>query len=335
MSDSGPVLRRRRGTEFEQFLFNVLDKESLSPRLRFRPKGEEVDGSFLFDLRVFLMEAKWHKDPLPASSIYTFRGKVEGKLAGTLGVFISMSGFSESAVDALTAGKVANVLLFDGDDVRACLTHGFTAVLRTKLRAAAEAGVVFYRFMSAQPARSNEGASSRPVTTDISRSDRGPRLFVVCEGPADVTVLSALAQRVVETSLATSTIRIVAAGGKLGLARVANAVSGLLDPAGKILIVADSDGEPEKIAREIEDGLRADSAEVIIVEPQLEIWLAAGASDPRGQIREEARRRGQAMTSLLQGAANEISLEALAKSSQSFRKFRDFLLAEVGERAEE
>lgn len=59
------------------------------------------------------------RDPLPASSIYQFRGKVEGKLVGTIGVFISMSGFSNDAADALVAGKVISTVLFNGDDMRA------------------------------------------------------------------------------------------------------------------------------------------------------------------------------------------------------------------------
>jgi hypothetical protein len=41
-----------------------------------------------------LLEAKWHRDEfeLPASTIYEFKGKVDGKLVGTVGIFISMSG---------------------------------------------------------------------------------------------------------------------------------------------------------------------------------------------------------------------------------------------------
>src|SRR5450759_337008 len=92
--------RRKAGLEFEELLNALLDQEGLNPRTRYRPKGEEIDGSFVLESRVFLLEAKWHTKPLPASAIYAFRGKVEGKLSGTLGVFISGSGYSSHAVDA-------------------------------------------------------------------------------------------------------------------------------------------------------------------------------------------------------------------------------------------
>ena len=60
-----------------------------------------------------LFEAKWTGDPVPASMLYQFRGKLEGKLTGTLGIFISIGGYSADAVDALVAGKSLNLVLFD------------------------------------------------------------------------------------------------------------------------------------------------------------------------------------------------------------------------------
>jgi hypothetical protein len=120
----------------------MLAEEGLAPRTNFRPDGEEVDGSFFHRGRVMLLEAKWTQGPQPASSIYEFRGKVEGKLVGTIGVFISMSGYSADAVNALVAGKVINTILFTGDDMRAVVAGqvSFADALDRKLRAAAEDG---------------------------------------------------------------------------------------------------------------------------------------------------------------------------------------------------
>src|SRR6202011_1415515 len=97
---------------------------------------------FFYQGRVLLLEAKWTQDPQPASSIYQFRGKVEGKLIGTIGVFISMSGYSVAAVAALMAGKVINVILFNDDDMRAIASGQFSFgdALDRKLRDAAEYG---------------------------------------------------------------------------------------------------------------------------------------------------------------------------------------------------
>lgn len=85
--------------------------DRLDPRTSYKLAGEQVDGSFFLDGTVFLLEAKWHAKEIAASSLYEFKGKVDGKLLGTLGVFISMSGYSEDAVNALTLGKTLNLVL--------------------------------------------------------------------------------------------------------------------------------------------------------------------------------------------------------------------------------
>jgi hypothetical protein len=126
-------------------LHDLLQEEGLEPRLHYRPSGEEIDGSFVLHGRIFLLEAKWHNDPIPASALYAFKGKVDGKLVSTLGIFISISGYSRDAVDALMVGKDLNVVLFDGADIDACMDQnvGFKAVLGYKLRLASEIGLVY------------------------------------------------------------------------------------------------------------------------------------------------------------------------------------------------
>ncbi len=110
LSDSAPApQKRQRGFDFERVLKRLLDADGLEPRASYKAKGEQIDGSFYLDGTFILLEAKWHAEPIPASTLYQFKGKVDGKLVGTLGVFISMSGYSEDAVDALTAGKSLNL----------------------------------------------------------------------------------------------------------------------------------------------------------------------------------------------------------------------------------
>ena len=57
--------------------------------------------------KTYLLEAKWRKQPIPASDLYAFKGKVDGKLVGTIGVFISMSDYSADAIDALKASVMS------------------------------------------------------------------------------------------------------------------------------------------------------------------------------------------------------------------------------------
>ena len=110
--DSNAVWKRARGYKFEKLLAALLRADHLDERTSYKVSGEQIDGSFFLDGMVFLLEAKWHTDAVPASTLYQFKGMVDGKLSGTIGVFISMSGYSKDAVDALTLGKSLNLILF-------------------------------------------------------------------------------------------------------------------------------------------------------------------------------------------------------------------------------
>jgi hypothetical protein len=141
---------RDRGRLFERALYHGLAQDGLRPRTSYILEGEEIDGSFLLRGNVFLLEAKWHEMPIPTKELLAFHAKLEGKLAGTLGAFLSMSGYCDKAADALTKGKALTVIMFDAVDIEACFKRriGFKRVLEEKLRAAAESGLVYWPYTS-------------------------------------------------------------------------------------------------------------------------------------------------------------------------------------------
>jgi hypothetical protein len=47
-----PIAARQRGRDLERLLQQLLTSEGLEPRIRLRPDGEEIDGSFVLDGRV-------------------------------------------------------------------------------------------------------------------------------------------------------------------------------------------------------------------------------------------------------------------------------------------
>ncbi len=144
--------KRSRGYRLEELLTVLWAIEGLRPSPSYRGRGEQVDGLFKLGGVFALCEAKWHADQLPASTIYSFLGKVGGKLAGTLGVFVSMGGFSEDTSYALSLGKAMRVILVDGDDVRAVFdaSEGLTwhGLMEIKLRRAAQYGQIYYTWNS-------------------------------------------------------------------------------------------------------------------------------------------------------------------------------------------
>lgn len=82
---------------------------------------------------------------MPASAIYSFKGKVDGKLSGTLGLFVSMSGYGPETVGALLRGKELNIVLFDAIDIASSVADdcSFREILEARLRTAAQYGIVY------------------------------------------------------------------------------------------------------------------------------------------------------------------------------------------------
>jgi hypothetical protein len=138
----------QRGFELEALLLDLARSDGMECSPSFRAAGEQMDGLLELDGRHLLLEAKWVAPPVPASEIYSFRAKVEGRLVGTVGVFVAVNGFADAVPDVLRFGKQINVVLFNGQDVWLALQDEYTVheVIRVKLRRAAQYGEVFYTF---------------------------------------------------------------------------------------------------------------------------------------------------------------------------------------------
>jgi hypothetical protein len=89
ISESKP---RRRGIQFERLFYEVFERENiLLERSYFNEDGsQQIDGAIEINNRIFLTEVKWEETKtLAASKLYSFLGKINSKIEGTLGLFIS------------------------------------------------------------------------------------------------------------------------------------------------------------------------------------------------------------------------------------------------------
>lgn len=194
--------RRKRGYFLENALYSVLFEEGLSPRTSYLSEGEQIDGSFYVNQRVYLLEAKWHSKPIPASDVYSFRGKVEGKLTGTIGVFVSMSGYSEDTPGALVKGKALDTVLFDRTDIESIIegAETFMDVLDFKLRCAGETGDAYVQYKLPEEIVKATSGQLVSKTFDLSVDIEQPEqwyLQVVCEGTLEKGILELLFQRLI------------------------------------------------------------------------------------------------------------------------------------------
>jgi len=134
-----------RGYAFEGFLKALFDAFGLAAEDPFRLRGEQIDGSFQLGSDIYLLEAKWHGQPIGVAELHTFHGKIEQKAAWTRGLFVSNSGFTDDGLVAFGRGK--RVICMDGLDLYEMLDRELplNQVLERKVRRAAETGSPFVR----------------------------------------------------------------------------------------------------------------------------------------------------------------------------------------------
>ena len=141
-----------RGYAFETLLRDLFNVYGLKARDPFRLKGEQIDGSFVLQGEIYLVEAKWQAAPTGVADLHTFHGKLEQKAAWTRGLFVSNSGFTEDGLAAFGRGK--RVICMDGLDLFETLNRELPLnyVLESKVRRAAETGLPFARVRDLFPA---------------------------------------------------------------------------------------------------------------------------------------------------------------------------------------
>jgi hypothetical protein len=133
-----------RGFKLEKIVRSLFELFDLDPKASFRVVGEQIDGAFTFDNTDYLFEGKWQKELVSADDLDTFSRKVERKLDNTLGLFLSINGFSPDGITAHSKGRLL-ILLMDGADLMAVLEERIDLVelLLRKRRHASQTGEIY------------------------------------------------------------------------------------------------------------------------------------------------------------------------------------------------
>lgn len=136
-----------RGFELERVMYDLFELFDLDPKASFRNLGEQIDGAFSLAGTDYLFEAKWHKELVNKAELAAFSDKVNTKLENTLGVFLSINGFSADGVTAHQAGG-ASIILMDGGDLMAVFEEriDFVSLLLRKKRHASQTGNIYYSY---------------------------------------------------------------------------------------------------------------------------------------------------------------------------------------------
>jgi hypothetical protein len=137
---------QERGYELEKILRALFELFDLDPRASFRIAGEQIDGAFTFDGTDYLFEGKWNQGHVGAAELDSLSGKLSRKLDNTLGLFLSINGFSEDGVKAHSSGRRLMILM-DGSDLMAVLEGRIDLIqlLLRKRREASQTGNIYLR----------------------------------------------------------------------------------------------------------------------------------------------------------------------------------------------
>lgn len=136
--------RQKAGREFEPFLNQLFRLFDLDPRLSYNLPFEQIDGSITYDTDVYVVEAKWLKEPVEVHFLGSFVEKVRHKTTNTLGLYISVHGFTKGARQRYADGTC--FITMEGVDLFAVLDGHITLdeLLSRKKRHANDTGSCYY-----------------------------------------------------------------------------------------------------------------------------------------------------------------------------------------------
>jgi Holliday junction resolvase-like predicted endonuclease len=111
-----------RGTELNKLIADALDSYGIRANASVRQGYGEIDVTFSVEGIRFVLEAKWEQEKTDTGSISKLQKRVRQRLIATVGIFVSMAGYTKEAVDDTNVGERLEVLLLDRSHLEAMLS---------------------------------------------------------------------------------------------------------------------------------------------------------------------------------------------------------------------
>ena len=107
--------------------------------------AEQIDGAFRLDGWHYLVECKWTAAATNPKELDSLAGKLRRSGFQTMGLFVSVNGWSPHVVPTLKKEPDKKIMLMNGEDVRAVLEGkvDLVALLRDKISALSLKGEPF------------------------------------------------------------------------------------------------------------------------------------------------------------------------------------------------
>jgi hypothetical protein len=131
--------RQERGYFLEDLMNRAFDLHGLPATRPFRRNegGEQIDGAFELDGWHYIVECRWREALSNIQQLDALSGKVNRSGKQTMGLFLSVNGWSEHVVPLVKQNRDKSIILMEGFDLRTVLDRPFDLrqLLRSKARA--------------------------------------------------------------------------------------------------------------------------------------------------------------------------------------------------------
>ena len=114
---------QKRGFKLQELLKLTFDLHQINMKKSFTRNegGEQIDGAFILNDRYYLVECRWRDKPADIRQIDGLKGQVDRAGDKTMGLFLSINGWSENVCPLLKQNPRKAIILMDGYDLRGIL----------------------------------------------------------------------------------------------------------------------------------------------------------------------------------------------------------------------
>ena len=132
------------GYEFESWFYELLDFCEITNRRPYKIDGRQVDGSLTHDGTTYLVELKFTKNQSTATDIDSLKAKVNKMADNTMGIMVSISGYSSVAINDASGSK-SILLLLDANHLYLFLSGSmnFSDIISRVRRHASQTGEAY------------------------------------------------------------------------------------------------------------------------------------------------------------------------------------------------
>ena len=117
--------KKQRGFLLEDLLARIFSIYEISTQKSFRRNegGEQIDGAFKLESWYYLVECKWTQKLTDIRQLDSLYGKISRSGKQTLGLFLSINGWSKNVGPLLKQNHDKSIILMDGYDLRCVLVE--------------------------------------------------------------------------------------------------------------------------------------------------------------------------------------------------------------------